>query len=189
MTPTRPYFVQAIFDWVLDNDLTPFLSVYADYPTTVVPLEYVDDGQITLNIAPSAVHSFYMDKEAISFQARFSGQSMSVYVPMGAIMGLYAKENGHGMAFPEEPFYQELAESLLDAADASEDGPQLASVSSSSSLDADSDQAELELGGVSQEDSKEDGPNLDASGEENTDSKKESGKKSSSKVSHLRVIK
>lgn len=107
MTPSRPYFVRALYDWILDNDCTPYLSVMADYPETVVPLEYVEDGVITLNVSASAVADFFADNDAISFKARFSGVSMTVYVPMGAVLGLYARETGQGMAFPEEPVYTE----------------------------------------------------------------------------------
>ena len=127
MSPSRPYFVEAIFNWILDNELTPFLSVHADFPGTLVPQAYVEDGQITLNISPSAVNQFFMDKQAISFSARFSGIAQEIYIPMGAIVGLYARENGHGMAFPDEPFYlqqveeAEQADSAVDSADARSD--------------------------------------------------------------------
>jgi stringent starvation protein B len=117
MTPSRPYFVRAIFDWVVDNDCTPYLSVFAGFPTVDVPLEFIEDEHITLNISPSAVVDFHFDNEAISFKARFSGVSRTLYIPMGSIVGLFAKENGQGMGFPDEVFYQEQAESLSIAAD------------------------------------------------------------------------
>lgn len=171
MTPTRPYFVQAIFDWILDNELTPFLSVSAEYPSTEVPFDFVEDGQITLNISPSAVHNFYLDKEAISFQARFSGASMSVYVPMGAIIGLYAKENGHGMAFPEEQYYLELAEKLMDQDDALS---VVAAVDEEESLASELDS---------------DAPESEPEASKPEASKAKSDSKGKAKGSHLRVIK
>ena len=68
MTPSRPYFVRAIFDWVVDNNCTPYLSVFAGFPTVEVPLEFVEDDHITLNISPSAVVDFHLDNDAISFK-------------------------------------------------------------------------------------------------------------------------
>ena len=112
MTPSRPYFVRAIYDWVVDNECTPYLSVFAGFPTVDVPLEFVEDDHITLNLSPSAVVDFHFDNDSISFKARFSGVSRTLYIPMGAIVGLFAKENGHGMGFPDEPFYQAQAEQL-----------------------------------------------------------------------------
>lgn len=115
MTPTRPYFVRAVFDWLLDNHCTPFLAVNADFPEVEVPLEHVDDGQITLNISPSAVANFHMDNEYVSFSARFSGTARNILVPMGAVLGVYAKENGQGMAFPDEELYsQQFEENAAD---------------------------------------------------------------------------
>lgn len=79
MTPSRPYLVRAFYDWLLDNDMTPHLLVNAEVPHVQVPLQFVKDGQIVLNIAPQAVMSFAMGKESISFSARFGDCAFQVY--------------------------------------------------------------------------------------------------------------
>ena len=112
MTPSRPFFVRAIFDWLIENECTPYISVFAGFPATQVPLEFVEDEHITLNISPTAVADFHFDNESISFKARFSGTSRQIVIPMGAITGMFAKENGHGMGFPDEPFYEKQTEGL-----------------------------------------------------------------------------
>jgi stringent starvation protein B len=84
-------------------DLTPHIAVDALVPGTDVPHEFVKDGQITLNIAPGAVRDLYMDNEALSFNARFSGTPRQVYVPMAALIAIFARENGVGMGFGMEP--------------------------------------------------------------------------------------
>jgi stringent starvation protein B len=84
-------------------DLTPHIAVDALVPGTDVPQEFVKDGQITLNIAPGAVRDLYMDNEALSFNARFSGTPRQVYVPMAALIAIFARENGVGMGFGMEP--------------------------------------------------------------------------------------
>lgn len=104
MTTTRPYLLRAIYEWILDNQLTPHVAVNAHGEGVQVPQEYVQDGQITLNLAPDAVNGMNMDNEALSFNARFRGVPMDIYVPMGAIMGVYARENGQGMMFTEEDY-------------------------------------------------------------------------------------
>lgn len=106
MTPSRPYFFKAVLDWLIDNQCTPFLVVDATVAGVQVPTEFIEDGQITLNINPSAIANFEADDDLISFNARFSGQPHLVLVPMAAVLGLFAKENGQGMAFPAEPAYE-----------------------------------------------------------------------------------
>ncbi len=102
MTPNRPYLLKAYLDWILDNQCTPHLVVNADYPNTQVPTQFVQEGQIVLNVSPSAVTQYTMDNDHISFTARFSGQPMTVYVPMGAVLAIYARENGEGTVFTQE---------------------------------------------------------------------------------------
>jgi len=99
LSPTRPYLARAIYEWICDNQLTPHLLVNATHPQTIVPEQFVQDGQIVLNIAPHAVHQFHMSNEAITFSARFSGASRELYVPIEAVLGLYARENGQGLFF------------------------------------------------------------------------------------------
>lgn len=99
LTPTRPYMARAIYEWICDNNMTPYLLVDATVKYTMVPEQFIKDGQIVLNIVPHAVHALQIGNEAISFSARFGGVSRDIYVPMQAIIGLYAKENGQGLFF------------------------------------------------------------------------------------------
>ena len=103
LTPTRPYLARAIYEWICDNNLTPYLLVDATQPYTDVPQQFVQDGQIVLNLAPHSVHMLNMSNDAITFSARFSGASKDLYIPMNAVLGLYARENGQGLFFdPDE---------------------------------------------------------------------------------------
>lgn len=104
MIPKRSYLLNATYEWIADNDLTPYLLVDADFEGAVVPREFVNDGQIVLNISMSAVRHLHIDKQGVSFEARFSGKPMQVFVPMAAAIALYAKENNDGMVFPPETF-------------------------------------------------------------------------------------
>ena len=103
MTSSRPYLLRALLDWISDNGLTAHLLVDATRPEVVVPTQFVQDGKITLNIGPAAVQGLEMGNEAISFSARFAGRPMQVYVPVGAVLAIFARENGQGMMFGNEP--------------------------------------------------------------------------------------
>jgi stringent starvation protein B len=103
MTSSRPYLVRALYEWIVDNDCTPHLLVNADHPGVQVPDGFASDGQIVLNVAPSAVRHMQMANEAISFECRFGGVPHSLHVPAPAIMAIYARENGQGMVFEVEP--------------------------------------------------------------------------------------
>ncbi|MEN8216531.1 MAG: ClpXP protease specificity-enhancing factor [Pseudomonadota bacterium] len=103
MTSKQPYLLRALFDWITDNGLTPYLLVNADYnDETEVPSQYVEDGKIILNISPTAVQGLTLDDDWVSFRARFSGQQTSVYFPTPAVLAIYARENGKGMFFQAE---------------------------------------------------------------------------------------
>jgi stringent starvation protein B len=102
MTPNRPYLVRALYDWILDNGMTPHLLVDATKPDAVLPGQFIQDGKIVLNISPSAVRGLVLGNERIAFNARFAGTPMDVSVPAEAVMGIYARENGRGMLFPDE---------------------------------------------------------------------------------------
>jgi len=103
LSPTRPYMARAIYEWICDNQLTPYLLVDATQPYTSVPEQFVKDGQIVLNIAPHAVHQFQMSNDAVSLSARFGGVARDIYVPISALLGIYARENGQGLFFdPDE---------------------------------------------------------------------------------------
>ncbi len=102
LTSNRPYLIRALYQWLLDNGLTPHLLVEAADPNVVVPKQYVEDGRIVLNISTTAVRQLELGNELITFSARFGGSPMNVIVPTTAVLGIYAKENGHGMLFPAE---------------------------------------------------------------------------------------
>ena len=102
MTSSRPYLLRAIYEWIVDNGLTPYLLVNANVENVMVPTEYVSNGKIILNVAPAAVNDLEIENDEVHFNARFSGNPMYVCVPMSATMAIYAKENGRGMVFREE---------------------------------------------------------------------------------------
>lgn len=102
MTPLKPYLIRAIYDWILDNNLTPHLLVNAEDPNALLPQQFVQDGRIILNIRPAAVEALSLGNEAIEFNTRFSGKSTYINAPISAIMAIYAKENGKGMVFEIE---------------------------------------------------------------------------------------
>tara|TARA_B100001059_G_scaffold202673_1_gene210771 strand:- start:504 stop:932 length:429 start_codon:yes stop_codon:yes gene_type:complete len=103
MNSSRPYLVRALYEWIVDNGCTPHLLVNAEYPNVSVPAGFANDGQIVLNVSPSAVRHLQMDNEAISFEGRFGGTPHSLYVPGAAVLAIYARENGQGMVFDLEP--------------------------------------------------------------------------------------
>jgi stringent starvation protein B len=102
MTSNKPYLVGAFYDWISDNDLTPYIVVDVSVYGVLVPMSYVNDGQIVLNIASPAVGSIAMGEKAIEFSARFGGKLEHMTVPYGAISAIYAKENGAGTSFAVE---------------------------------------------------------------------------------------
>lgn len=110
MTPIRPYLLRGHYEWLLDNDLTPHIVVDAHVAGVHVPQQFVQDGQIVLNIAPTAVVGFELDNTALSFNARFGGVPFDVYVPIAAITAIYARENGAGSMFEPEQAYIDQAE-------------------------------------------------------------------------------
>lgn len=102
MTSNKPYLLRALFEWILDNQCTPHLLVTVNLPGVRVPEGYAEDGQMVLNISPSAVRNFSMTNESVSFEARFSGVPQHILVPMYAVAAIYARENGQGMGFEVE---------------------------------------------------------------------------------------
>lgn len=103
MTSNRPYLIRALYEWILDNDLTPLLLVDTEIPGVSVPKEHVRKGQITLNINPPAVHGLQLGNDWIEFSARFGGVARALQVPVAAVLAIYARENSHGMIFGPEP--------------------------------------------------------------------------------------
>ena len=103
MTSSKSYLVDALYRWIVDNQCTPYVLVNAYVEGVNVPQEHVKDGQIVLNIAPTAIANLSIEKEGISFSARFGGIPMDIYAPTASILGIYARENGQGMMFDPEP--------------------------------------------------------------------------------------
>jgi len=102
MSPLKPYLVRALYEWIVDNGLTPYLLVDAVYEGVEVPQSYISDDKIVLNAHPDAIQDWFIDNDAISFSARFAGRSENLYVPINAVLAAYAKENGKGMMFDEQ---------------------------------------------------------------------------------------
>ena len=103
MTSHRPYLLRALNEWIADNGMTPHLLVDATRPGVQVPTQAVSDGKVVLNIAERAVARLLIDNDAVSFTARFGGVSHPVVVPISAVLAIYARETGQGMALPEDP--------------------------------------------------------------------------------------
>jgi len=103
MTSSRPYLVRAFNEWILDNDCTPYIVVDAGIQGVQVPTEHVANGQIVLNVSPGAVRGLVIGNGSLEFSARFGGVPMQVFIPLQAVMAIYAKENGDGMVFGSEP--------------------------------------------------------------------------------------
>ncbi|STX40946.1 stringent starvation protein B [Legionella donaldsonii] len=102
MTSNKPYLIRAIYDWIVDNDLTPYILVNAAYPGVQVPQEHVNSGRIVLNISPKACRGLHLENDRIVFTARFSGHSVQIFIVPAAVLAIYAKENGRGMEFGED---------------------------------------------------------------------------------------
>jgi stringent starvation protein B len=97
-TSTKPYLLRAIYEWCVDNGYTPYVSVVVD-ARTLVPMEYVRDGEIVLNIGPLATNRLQIGNELIECTARFAGTVRELSIPVAAVAAIYARENGHGMSF------------------------------------------------------------------------------------------
>ena len=102
MNSNKPYLLRAVYEWILDNKVTPHIVIHADNPEANVPLQYVEDGKIILNISPTAAQNLLIDNDGVSFNARFAGKPFSIYAPIAAVLALYANENGEGMMFEVE---------------------------------------------------------------------------------------
>ena len=113
---SKPYLIRALFEWCVDSGLTPYLSVAVNEQTRV-PVEHVKNGEIVLNLSPSATRDLKLDNDWIQFSARFSGTSREVSVPVDAVIGIFARENGQGM------FFQSGVPVSRDASTPSPDNP------------------------------------------------------------------
>lgn len=134
MSSHRPYLLRALVEWINDNDMTPHILVDATVPGVMVPPSAVHDGRVILNIAERAVARLEIDNHEVSFSARFAGVSQPVRVPIGAILAVYSRENGQGMALPddlpggEDDELPDGQEELLADQPAATTGPQLSAV-------------------------------------------------------------
>ena len=123
----KPYLLRAIYEWVVDSNATPHVALFAENPDVLVPEQFVEDGKIILNISPTAAEGLLIDNESLSFSARFGGKPFNVYAPIGAILALYASENGEGLSFDLEPFDDTPPEgpspSVIEGVDTGGKGP------------------------------------------------------------------
>ena len=101
MTPSRPYLLRAMYEWIADNGLTPQIVVDAQQEQVRVPAAYVRDGKIVLNVSDTAVRGLRLGNEWVEFSARFGGKPFDVVVPTEAVLAIMARENGTGMSFPD----------------------------------------------------------------------------------------
>jgi len=110
MTSSKPYLLRALYEWLLDNGMSPFVLVNTSVENVMIPPGIASDNQVVLNLSPSAIQGLHMDNEHIRFSARFSGVSQEIYLPMASVLAIYARENGQGMMFPDEPDDAEIPE-------------------------------------------------------------------------------
>ena len=102
MNSSRPYIMRALYEWIVDNAMTPYVLVDASIDGVVVPQQFVKDNQIVLNISPDAVVELSISNESVSFNGRFGGVATDIFAPVAAVVGIYARENGQGMVFDPE---------------------------------------------------------------------------------------
>ena len=102
LTPKKPYFIRAMFDWISDNNYTPYILVDSSVENVCVPKEFIENDRITLNISYSASSNLEINSNSISFDARFNGKSLNVNIPCEAVINIFAKETGEGMVFSVE---------------------------------------------------------------------------------------
>ena len=102
MTPLRSYLIRAIYEWIVDNSMTPYLLVNTEDNGTIVPDRFVQDGKIVLNLKPEAIQDLTLGNTNIEFSARFGGAPTQVIFPVAAVLAIYARENGKGMIFDQD---------------------------------------------------------------------------------------
>ncbi len=119
---TKPYLIRAIHEWCSDSSFTPYLSVKVDAGTRV-PVEYVKDGQIVLNLSYGAVKRLTIGNDLVQFSARFNGASRECSIPIGAVIGIFARENGQGLFFPPETVAAEAGDPAVDQIAPGPDAP------------------------------------------------------------------
>ncbi len=102
MSPSKPYLLRAFYEWIVDNSCTPHIMVDTTVANVTVPSQYIEDDRIVLNISPLAVKEFLIDNVAVQFAARFASKLYKIYVPINAVIAIYARENGRGMVFGDD---------------------------------------------------------------------------------------
>jgi stringent starvation protein B len=122
MKASRPYLVRALYGWIVDNGMTPYLLVDADLIHVQVPREHVNNGKIVLNLDPDAVQGLELGNQAVRFSARFASGHLDCYIPIPAVLAIYASENGKGMFFNHEDLGDEPFESTEDESGGSTSG-------------------------------------------------------------------
>lgn len=118
MTSSKPYLIRAIYNWIVDNNLTPYIAVDTAVHNTVIPKECAQNENIVFDLSTTAANNLVISNNSLEFKARFSGVIRNIYIPIEAVLAIYAQENDRGMAFPSEEFDEEfLEEDYLDACD------------------------------------------------------------------------
>ncbi len=117
MLSNKPYLIRAFYEWIVDSHCTPHVLVNASYPRVAVPEQFVEDGQIVLNISPQAVTNLLITNKEMHFVARFSGVKHDIYIPIQAVMAIYAMENEQGLHFDSEELDIEMSDDDLDDGD------------------------------------------------------------------------
>lgn len=102
MTSSRPYLIRALYEWIVENNLSPYVLVNTKLPGVQVPQEHVVNDKIIFNVSPRAVKELHLGNDAIEFNGRFGGKPQFISVPIRAVLAIYAKENGRGMVFNDE---------------------------------------------------------------------------------------
>nr|WP_315465360.1 ClpXP protease specificity-enhancing factor [uncultured Rhodoferax sp.] len=122
---TRPYLIRALYEWCTDNGFTPFIAVHVD-ESVRVPMEFVKDGEIVLNVSFDATSALKLGNEYIEFKGRFGGVARDIVVPLGRVLAIYARENGQGMAFPLGPLPSASQTASIEATSSSAPSPESA---------------------------------------------------------------
>ena len=102
MSSSKPYLIRAIYEWIVANECTPYLVIDAEKPNVQVPQDHIEDGRIVMNISPVACQGLHIENDRVVFSARFDGGAEQIFAPPSAIIAIYAKENGRGMAFGDD---------------------------------------------------------------------------------------
>ena len=123
MTSSKPYLIRALYEWIIDNGCTPYITVNINFPRVDVPKGYAVDKWITLDISTTASQHLLIDNEAITAQARFGGVVHNLYIPIGSVDTIYAQETQHGMDFPPEDYQEENEDGSLASSKARENKP------------------------------------------------------------------